>query len=268
MRQATPATPMPTSEIVKVPFRGDEILTVDVDGKPHIVLKPALESIGIDYSTQLIKLKRRSWATMGQCPTVAEDGKNREMTTVDVRTFLMLLATVDEARVAAHVKDKLIAYQSEVADAIEEYWTRGGAINPRATADQLTEIITRAEGQARVLRALDGIVDPAWLDAKGRHIAARALGEEPEIDPATRPLTVGEYLEGHGIKGAVLRSMSTTFGRDLKAAFRERYRAEPPTVQRFVSGALRSVAAYNEAHRDLFDEVYRAWATARVGASR
>lgn len=245
------------SEIVRVPFHGDEILTVEVNGRPHVVLKPLLESIGLDYWGQVQRLNRRSWATTGKTQVVAADGKLREMVTVDVRTLLMLLATVDENRVSEDVRPKLITYQAEVADAIEAYWTKGGAINPRATDEQLAAIINRAKAQLEVLRLADGLVDPAWLEAKVRHVAARALGEEPEVDPAKRPLTVGEYLDDQGVPRSEARRISGRFGKLLKAAYVARHGVEPPVVERFVDGALRRVAGYTEADRPLFDEVWR-----------
>jgi hypothetical protein len=244
------------SDIVRVPFHGDEIMTVEVDGRPHVVLKPAIEALGLDYWAQVRKLRERSWAVTASKAATGSDGKTYEMLTCDVRTFLMLLATVDERRVAKDVAPKLIAYQAEVADAIEAYWTQGGAINPRATDEQLTAIISRAEAQARVLRALDGIVDARWLEAKARHVAARALGEEPEVTPADRPLTVGEFLEEHGVTGAELRSMSPSFGRRLKALYVAEHGEEPGKVDRFVDGALRPVAAYTERDRPLFEQVW------------
>ncbi|GAA0527149.1 hypothetical protein GCM10010172_04600 [Paractinoplanes ferrugineus] len=245
------------AEIVRVPFQGTEIHTTLVSGEPHVVIRPTLEGLGLDYSAQLKKLKTKSWATVATTATVAEDGKVREMTTVDLDTWAMLLANVDEHRVAPGSKQIVIDYQRESARALREYWTNGGAINPRATEDQLTAIISRAEGQARVLRALDGIVDATWLEAKARHVAARALGEEPEIDLTTRPLTVGEYLEEKGVSGKALRSISPKFGGSMKRLYIAQYGVEPGKTERFVDGALRNVAVYTEAHRPMFDAVYR-----------
>lgn len=247
----------PMSDIVRVPFHGDDVLTVDVNGEPNVILKPALESIGLDYWAQIRKLRDRSWATTASKAVVAGDGKVREMVTCNVQTFLMLLATVEESRVGEDVRPKLVTYQREVAKVIEAYWTKGGAINPRATREQLQDIAATAEAQARVLQALTGIVDPHWLEAKARHVAARALGEEPEIERQNRPLTVGEYLEEQGVTGATLRSISTGFGKKLKALYRERIDSKGPmTTDRFVDGALRKVAVYTESHRPLFDEVW------------
>lgn len=243
------------SEIVHVPFHGDEILCVDVDGKPHVALKPALESIGVDYWTQVEKLRSRSWAGTRQSP-VPTAGGVQEMVTCDVRTFLMLLATIDERRVGKDVKPKLIAYQAEVADAIEAYWTQGGAINPRATRDQLDAIAKTAELQMSVLSRMSGIVDARWLEAKAREVAARALGEEPEQDLAARVLTVGDFLGDQGMAAAATRKLAPTFGKRLKAAYVRRHGEIPRTAPRFVDGAQRDVAVYTEADRDLFDAVW------------
>lgn len=179
-------------DIVRVPFHGDEILTVEVDGKPHIILKPAVEALGVDYWTQAEKLRTRSWATTGQRLVVAADGKNREMLTCDVRSFLMLLATIDERRVAKDVRPKLITYQAEVADAIESYWTTGGALNPRATVPPRDElemlrvaldqmIATRDETRRTALLAAEADQGArearARLDAiEGQHDYFAALG--------------------------------------------------------------------------------------------
>lgn len=127
------------SSIVRVPFRGDEILTVDHAGKPHVILKPSFEAIGLDADRQIKKVQRQPWATTSVTAVVAGDGKLREMVTADVRTFLMALAMVPVARVTEHVRPKLIAYQAEVADVIEQYWTRGKVVNPRMVAGSVFE---------------------------------------------------------------------------------------------------------------------------------
>lgn len=187
----------------------------------------------------------------------SDDGPSQPTVFVDLKTLLMFLATIQTTRVAEHLREKLIAYQREVADVIEAYWTQGGVINPRASEDQLAGIIQRAQGQAAVLRALDGIVDPRWLEAKARHVAARALGEEPEVDPESRPLTVGEYLQDHGVTAKAARSVSSEFGRRMKAAYLLRTGEAPGKTRRFVDGAERMVAVYTEAERPLFDEVWQ-----------
>lgn len=260
--------------IEKIRFHEDEILSVlGPDGRPHVVLRPAIEAIGIDYPTQLTKLRSRSWATVGKTYTVAEDGKTREMVTVDVRTFLMLLATVNEEKVSPEVKDRLIAYQAESADVIEGYWTRGGTVNPRASETQLAElaedieerrrhlaavrVAERIEAQVRVLTAMAGIVDPQWLAAQAQERFAVATGRELEQPFQERTLTVSEFLAEKNLPSAVVRSMSGTFGKAMKQAYRQRTGEEPGKSLRFVEGAQREVAAYREEHRPLMEQVWR-----------
>lgn len=248
------------SQLDTIPFHGNDILTVQVSGSPHVVLKPVIDMLGADFSTQLRKLKAKSWGktfVVTMTMQVPGDSQARQHVVVPVRTLLMLLATIDEKRVSATARELLIAYQAEVADVIEAYYTQGGAINPRATGDQLISLAQRAEAQARVLSALAGIVEPNWLEAKARHVAARALGEEPEIDPNSRPLTVSEYLADKGMPEYQIRSFASPFGKVLKATYIQRRGKQPKTVERFVGGALRQVAGYTEADRGLFDQVYR-----------
>ena len=254
------------TDIVRIPLNGGEIQAVDIDGKPFAIFRPIVESIGLDYSSQIAKLKTRSWVNRRDIPTVAADGKTRLMVAIDVPSLLMWLATVNEAKVAEAVRPLLVAYQRESSDAIHGYWTKGGAINPNATEDQLAAIITRAKGQADVLAALRGIVAPSWLEAKARHVAARALGEEPELDPMARPLTVGEFLEDKGLTAAERRSVSSKLGGRIKGLFIGEHGRMPDKVDRFIDGALRPVYAYTEKDRPLFELAWAALsASTRAG---
>ena len=64
----------------------------------HVALRPVCDSLGLDFSGQLQRLQHQSWATVGVTPTVAADGKTREMAVIDRRAFTMWLATIDTGR--------------------------------------------------------------------------------------------------------------------------------------------------------------------------
>lgn len=114
------------TELVHIPFRDGEVLAVEIDGRPHIVLRPALEAIGLDYSAQRRKIQGRSWASMVSVTMqMPGDDQRREVIAVPVRTFLMLLATINESHVSDTVRPALVAYQTEVADVIEAYFAKG-----------------------------------------------------------------------------------------------------------------------------------------------
>lgn len=244
-------------EVVKLDLTAGSVQTVNVDGQPQIVLKPAIEELGLDYSTQVRKLKGRSWAVMGTAPTTGSDGKTYDMTVVPVRTFLMLLATVNENRVAYLHRKTLVAFQNETADAIEAYWTQGGAINPRATEDQLDSLISRAKQQAEVLSILSGIVSPEWLETKGRLVASRALGEEPDIDPLDVPLYVPDFLKGKGLKRSEIESEQSWFGRRAAAIWEARTGEEIGKRQTDLpNGSVRETKAWTARHLSVFEETW------------
>ncbi|MET9550598.1 phage antirepressor N-terminal domain-containing protein [Streptomyces sp. NPDC006627] len=242
---------------MKLDLSVGSIHTTVVDGLPHIVLKPAVEELGLDYSTQLAKLRSRSWATVGQSPMVAEDGKTRSMAVVPVRTFLMLLATVNENRVDDAARPTLVAFQNETADVIEAYWTQGGAINPRATEDQLDSLISRAKQQAEILSILAPIVSPEWLETKGRLVAARALGEEPEVDPLDVPLYVPDFLKGKGLKRKQIESVQSWFGRRAAALYEAEHGEKPGKRQSDLpNGSVRETFAWTARHLPVFEETW------------
>lgn len=64
----------------------------------QIALRPVCEALGLDFSGQLQRLQHQPWATVVMMTTVAADGKTREMTFIDRRTFTMWLATIDTGR--------------------------------------------------------------------------------------------------------------------------------------------------------------------------
>lgn len=244
-------------KVVKLDLSVGSVQITLFDGQPQIVLKPAIEELGLDYSTQLAKLRQRSWATVGQSPMVADDGKTRLMAVIPVRTFLMLLATVNENRVAEELRPTLVAFQNETADAIEAYWTQGGALNPRATEDQLDSLISRAKQQAEVLSVLSGIVSPDWLETKGRLVAARALGEEPELDPLDVPLYVPDFLKGKGLKKAEIESEQSWFGRRAAAIYKAQTDEEVGTRQTDLpNGSVRETKAWTVRHLSAFEDTW------------
>jgi hypothetical protein len=248
------------SEIVHIPFHGDDVLTVSVDGQPEIIMKPVLEGLGLDYWAQVRKLRDRSWATTASRAVVAADGKTRDMITCDIRTFLMLLATIDENRVAAEVRPKLVIYQAEVADAIEAYWTKGVAINPRVSHEEAAKVIA--------VFAQAGIGDAGFWDTKARQLTGRVLGETPEYDQESKPLTVSIYLKDQGLKDADIRKVCGSFGKALKKKYVEAYGVKPPEIEDLVNRQMVMVAQYQERHRDLFDSVWRALSRTAGGPTR
>lgn len=238
---------------ITVPGTDRQIVATEIDGKPFVSLRHACDAIGLAVDSQRRKLRGRSWAVVTQEVSTGSDGKSYEMTLIDRRTFTMWLGGIDENRVSPDARPILIAFQAEAADALDAYFNEGGAINPRATDDQLDRI-TR---QVAVLQALKGIVDPKHLEAKGRLLAARALGEAPELNAADIPLYVSDYLASKGLKASLVAAKASGFGKRLKARYIVEHDREPERHhQQLPNGTIREVYAYTEADRPLFESVW------------
>lgn len=248
------------NQVVPVRLSLGELHTIREGDTLWVVFRPAVEGLDLSFSAQLKKLKTRSWACVAQRATqLPGDVQSRTRDVVDRKTFTMWLATINENNVPEEKRPMLVALQQEAADALDAYFHEGGVINPRATEDQITGLISRAQGQAAVLRTLQGVVHADWLEAQGRIVAARALGIEPDLDHTTRPLTVDEFLEERGVAAGIRARVRSGFGKQLAAAYRAHHGQEPVKVDRNIGGRITKVNGYTESDRALFDQVWTAF---------
>lgn len=234
------------SEITPFNFEGHDVRVLAIAGEPWWVVNDVCAVLDIADPRSVVQ--RLDDADVGQA-RISSGGQMRLLNVVSEPGLYELIFRSDKP--AAKPFRRWV-----IADVLPAIRRDGGYIRPDATAEQLDRIARRARDQMEVLKLATGLVDQSWLEAKTRHLLARALGEEPEIEPGARPLSVGEYLEDHGMSGAELRSFSPTFGKLLKAEYILQRGQEPMPVERFVSGALRKVAGYTEADRSLFDAVW------------
>lgn len=252
-----------SNQIVSIPFHGQSVQSVAIDGKPVVAFKAMTENLGLDYSRQLKKVKAKSWAELRTVPVVAVDGKTYDTTCIDLRTLTMWLATIDENRVSEEARPLVVAYQNEVADAIESYWANGGAINPRATEHQINALIRQSQMQMELCQAAKGLIRAEHLEAKARIILARGLGEAPELDEETRPLYTADSLKGKNLSSKKMRSIAGVFGKRMKAAYTLEYGREPEKYPlNLPNGQVRQVNAYTESDRPLMEQVWDKYFTA------
>ncbi|MEU6437493.1 hypothetical protein ABZ874_24595 [Streptomyces albidoflavus] len=146
--------------------------------------------------------------------------------------------------------------ESDVARQVRTYLLD---VEEAATPEQkvtAVEKATEAEAQLRaieVLARIDG--NTSYARSLSRHIAARMLGEEPELDPADVTITCDEYLDGR-IAAGDMASARTRMGRTVAALYRARYGADPQKIKRPIHGVHRDVAVYTHRDLDLFDTAW------------
>ncbi|MEU1506483.1 hypothetical protein [Kitasatospora sp. NPDC005748] len=146
---------------------------------------------------------------------------------------------------------------SEIAHRVREYLLN---VEESATVAARSEAVDRAELaalQMRVLAAAGGIVDASWLELKARHVAARALGEEPEIAPEDRPLYVPDFLKGKGLKRGDILSVQSWFGRRAMALYEAEHGVRPGTrTEDTARGSVRETVAWTYAALPVFEETW------------
>lgn len=114
---------MVRSRVESVQFAGSELECVyDEDDEIYVSLKRACEGLGITYSPQRRKLQDTHWATVIMMTTVAEDGRMRRLSVVDLDTLAMWLATISPSRVSEEARPKVVRYQKECVKALRSYF--------------------------------------------------------------------------------------------------------------------------------------------------
>lgn len=149
-----------SGDLVPVPVPGaDDLMAAQFNGRQWAALKPMCDTLGVDFSAQLKRLKSRSWAGVAVM-AIPSAGGMQQTTVIDSPTIPLWLATIDERRVNEDARPKLIAYQREARDALDAYF------NKRTAAP--------AMNQLDVLRAALDQIEAAQRDAtEAKQIARR-----------------------------------------------------------------------------------------------
>ena len=109
------------------------------DGEGYVVVKRMCEVLGIDHKTQREKLQSATWAVGGLIPSTGPDGKNYECFCLHVKSVPMWLATIDANRVSEHVRQKLVVFQREAADALYA-WATGSRTTATLNLRDITQL--------------------------------------------------------------------------------------------------------------------------------
>lgn len=159
--------------IVEIPFYSDNIQAVREGEQVWVVIKRVCEALGLDHASQLEKLKAKPWATIGLIPTVAEDGKQREIACVDLKSLPMWLATIDAGRVKPEARFQLVAYQRECADALARHFFGASVIN-RDQSGEISGLRDDLRNLTNNVAALWGHVSQGGYIARARFEALRS----------------------------------------------------------------------------------------------
>lgn len=113
-----------TNSITKI--NGIDIVAVEKDGNIYVPIKPICQALGVNYTSQLDKLKSDETFSSSTIPlggTVAADGKEREMICLPLLLVYLWLGTISPNNVSDQARAKVVAYRLECAHALYEHFT-------------------------------------------------------------------------------------------------------------------------------------------------
>lgn len=152
-----------TPETALVPFHGHQLLTIKDGDTIRVAMRPICEAIGLDWSGQNQRIGRHPvlGPTVGMTPTVAEDGKLRDVVTLPLDYLNGWLFGIDTNRVKPEIQGLLIDYQRECFSALAAYWQQGIATNPRARAATIPQLLATQRHIGALLKAIKGETNAA-----------------------------------------------------------------------------------------------------------
>jgi hypothetical protein len=236
-----------------VSVTGGRVLAVEIQGRTHILLAAAMLGIGVDPEPQIERLAEVPGASFEIGSSRGDESPAEILVACDVRTFLALLATLDERPSSEAERSLMVAYMTELPVALVSL--DAGVPGTRASG--------HLADQAAALAALRGVVDAGWLEAKARQLVGGLLGETPEHDEQSKPLTVSIFLTQKGLSDSEIRKISGPFGKRVRQRFVDVHGAEPPVIEDLVGRHMVPVRQYQERHRPLFNDVW--WLFRRPG---
>lgn len=115
-------------QIVTVNFRGDQLYGFENDDGVFVALKPIVESMGVDWSSQLQRVKRDPILSQGMVMMTTPFGRGGAQEQVCLKMELVngWLFTIDSSRIKDEaVREKVILYQRECYGVLFKHFYKG-----------------------------------------------------------------------------------------------------------------------------------------------
>ncbi len=153
--------------LIPVTFHDDTLYLVEHNHEPYTPARPICDALGIDWGRQSTKLKEPRWKCW-LMPTVAQDGKKREMLCLPLRKLPGWLMSISPAKVKPEVREKLERYQDECDEVLWRYWN--GQVVKKAQPEEPPKPLPHATKAQRepLVKAIRRVVKVA--EARGRKL--------------------------------------------------------------------------------------------------
>lgn len=166
--------------IEKFKFQGDELDVVRTDdGDVAVPLRRLCEVIGVDYSSQLAKLKKADWACVAIITTHDETGRKQEMACVSRRSIPLWAASINVGKVDEAIRAKLVAYQLEAADVLADHFLGPRAQVVETTPTALADELARRESAVRMVMTAREALPKEYVETTLRRCVEETIGPSP-----------------------------------------------------------------------------------------
>jgi hypothetical protein len=170
-------------------------------GDALVAVRPIVEAIGLDLTTQMKKLAADESFSHRHMPTTGSDGKQYEMLCIPVRQVARWLCGVNRRKVKPELVEKLAQFQDDCA------WTLHDAISGKVTPEvvaRLEATVTALAETVKVLQVelayersarkeLQSQMD--WMqyrdDMEASHDGRRLRSRRKDIKPPLRAISGG-----------------------------------------------------------------------------
>ena len=123
-----------------IQFHGNELLSVrEPNGKIYIAMKPIVEGMGLEWSRQSKKIKEDGRFNCVHKYMVGIDGKNREMLSMEFGSLPAFLYSINPNKVREDLKEKILAFQQETFNVINNYWNNKFTVKTEPSQELLME---------------------------------------------------------------------------------------------------------------------------------
>jgi len=127
--------------LTPVEFHGVSLFVTTINGVPHVALRPICESVGLDWSAQLVRIKKHPVLSKGMVVTTTPSaGGDQQMVMLPLDKLDGWLFGVSVRRVKPELRERLTQYQAECFDVLAQHF--GAAVKP-PVSDLVPSLVNR-----------------------------------------------------------------------------------------------------------------------------
>jgi hypothetical protein len=141
-----------------VPFEGNNIIVLEHEEEYWVVLRRMTNMLGLDFSSQLRRLREAHWAGVVVITTPDSRGHAQDMTCIRAKDVPMWLAGIQTSRVSDEARPMLEKLQDRARDVLARYMLPASMKKKLEAPPQDVMSVNREEALTKVIQNLTDVV--------------------------------------------------------------------------------------------------------------